>query len=285
MTNKLKLAIPKGRMYDEVVAVLRECGIKLSPNGRNYRPLVNDLEIEAKILKPQNIPKLVQLGSQDIAFTGYDWVVEQDAKVEELLDLGLDPVKVVAAMPKETDANKIKSQNIRVASEYENITRKFLEKKGINYVFIKSYGASEVFVPEDADMIVDNMSSGQTLRENNLEIFSEILSSSTRLIANKQSLQDPWKKRKISDLVMVIQSVLEGRKKLLVEMNVPEEKLQQLIPVLPCMKAPTISKLYGGQGYAIKVAVDKECIRELIPILKKNGAIDILVFGLQKVVL
>ena len=312
---KLKLALPKGRMYDEVAAVLAEAGLRLTANGRNYRPLANDPEIEVKVLKPQNIPKLVELGSQDLAFSGYDWVAEQDARVVELLDLGLDPVRIVAAVPKgkkeainarggrgvESGPGPGRTQvlgsqgrgsrsalssfgPLRVASEYERLTRQFLEKKGIDYVFIKSYGATEVFVPEDADMIVDNMASGQTLRANGLEVFEELLPSSTRLIANVQAMQDPEKKRKIEDLTMVIRSVLDGRAKLLVEMNVSEENLERLIPILPCMKSPTIAKLYGGGGYALKAAVDKDRVRELIPRLKEKGASDILVFGLKKVI-
>ncbi len=281
---KLKLALPKGRMYDEVVAVLAECGLKLTANGRNYRPMLNDPDIEVKVLKPQNIPKLVELGSQDIAFSGFDWVAEQDAKVAELLDLNLDQVRIVAAVPKGSGQKVGKNGPLRVASEYERLTRQFLEKKGLNYVFIKSYGATEVFVPEDADMIVDNMASGQTLRANGLEVFEEIIGSSTRLIANRQAMQDPAKARKISDLVMVIKSVLDGRAKLLVEMNVSEENLEKLIPILPCMKSPTIAKLYGGGGYALKAAVDKDKVRELIPRLKEKGATDILVFGLKKVI-
>jgi ATP phosphoribosyltransferase len=281
---KLKLALPKGRMYDEVAAVLSECGLKLTANGRNYRPQLNDPEIEVKVLKPQNIPKLVELGSQDLAFSGLDWVVEQDARVAELLDLKLDPVRIVAAVPKGSGRQIGQNGPIRVASEYEQLTRRFLEKKGLAYTFIRSFGATEVFVPEDADMIVDNMASGQTLRANGLEVYEELMPSSTRLIANLQAMADPLKRRKIEDLVMVIKSVLDGRAKLLIEMNVSEENLEALIPILPCMKSPTIAKLYGGGGYALKAAVDKDRVRELIPRLKEKGASDILVFGLKKVI-
>lgn len=282
MSNKIKLAIPKGRLYGEVARLIEDSGFKLTKNGRNYRPCLSDPEIEVKILKPQNIAKLVELGSQDIAFVGYDWIVEQEADVAELLDLAFDPVKIVCAIPK--GMNPMKTQKIRVASEYENISRSFLRKEGLDFVFIKSFGATEVFVPEDADMIIDNISTGRTLEDNDLVIYKKILSSSTRLIANKDSMKDPWKAGKINNFLTLLKSVQEGRKRLLIEMNVPEANLDKLLPILPCMKSPTIAKLYGQQGYAVKIAVEKEKVTELIPFLKKNGVTDILVLDLKKVI-
>ena len=200
----------------------------------------------------------------------------------ELLDLAFDPVKIVCAIPK--GMNPMKTQKIRVASEYENISRSFLRKEGLDFVFIKSFGATEVFVPEDADMIIDNISTGRTLEDNDLVIYKKILSSSTRLIANKDSMKDPWKAGKINNFLTLLKSVQEGRKRLLIEMNVPEANLDKLLPILPCMKSPTIAKLYGQQGYAVKIAVEKEKVTELIPFLKKNGVTDILVLDLKKVI-
>lgn len=282
MDNILKLAIPKGRLYDEVLRLLEDAGFQLSKNGRCYRPFINDKEIEVKIIKPQNIPKLVELGSQDIAFSGYDWIVEQNADVKELIDLGFNPVKIVVAIPEGESVSK--DNRIRVASEYERISKEFLEREELDYLFIKSFGATEVFIPEDADMIIDNAATGKTLKENGLVVFKELLSSSTRLIANKTSLKDPWKKKKIENFLMLIMSILEGRKRLLIEMNVTETDMVKLIPLLPCMKSPTVSKLYGDQGYAVKIAVEKEKVGKLIPFLKENGATDILVFNLKKVI-
>lgn len=284
MKNKIKLAIPKGRLYDEVVTLIGDAGYKLSKNGRNYRPYINDPEIEVKILKPQNIPLLVQRGSQDIAFTGFDWVVEQKADVLELIDLKFNSVKVVAAIPKSANLKDLKKNKLRVASEYESIARNFLEKEGLDYIFIKSYGATEVFIPEDADMIIDNSSTGTTLNDNDLRIYKEILYSSTRIIANRDSMKDNWKLKKINNFLMLIKSILEGRKRLLIEMNVSQDNMRKLVPILPCMKSPTIAKLYKDQGYAVKIAVEKDKIGKLIPLLKDYGATDILVFNLNKVI-
>ncbi len=285
MKKKLKLALPKGKLYENVVNILEDSGYCLSKNGRNYRPLISDPEIEIKLLKPQNIPKLVELGSQDIAFTGYDWVVEQDADVIELLDLNFDPVKLIVAIPDSSDFNFLKNNKIRVASEYEVISKQFLEKKGLDYVFIRSYGATEVFIPEDADMIIENLSTGKTLIDNNLKVCDEILNSSTRLIANRDSVNDNWKKKKINDFLMLIKSSLEGRKKRLIEMNIPKQDYNKLISVIPCMNSPTVSKLYGDEGYSVKIAVNKDDIVTLIPFLKENGAKDILISNIDKIVI
>lgn len=222
--RRIKLAIPKGRLYDEVARLIEDAGFQLSKNGRSYRPYINDSEIEVKIIKPQNIPKLIELGSQDIAFTGYDWVVEQGADVVELLDLEFNPVRIVAAIPEGKDITQSKNQKIRVASEYERISKEFLEENDIDYVFIKSFGATEVFIPEDADMIIENTETGKTLKDNGLAVFKEIFSSSTRLIANKDSLKNPWKKRKINNFLTLIKSTLEERKRLLIEMNVSKTR-------------------------------------------------------------
>lgn len=282
--KKLKLALAKGRLYDEVAKLLEDCELGVARRKRSYRPYVSDDELEIKLIKPQNIPKLVEYGSQDFAFTGNDMVIEQEADVVELLDINQNPVRIVAAIPKDKGLEELKKQKVRVASEYENISRRYLDKKGLNYDLIKSYGATESFVPEDADMIIENTSTGETLKENNLKIVDEILSSSTRIIANKQALQDPWKKKKIDDLLMLFKSVLEARKRVLVEMNVSKDLIDDIIPILPCMRSPTVAKLYGDEGYAVRIAVEKKLIPKLIPQLKDKGVTDILVLRLKKVI-
>ena len=282
--KRLKLALAKGRLYDEVAKLLEDCELGVCKRKRSYRPYVADDELEIKLVKPQNIPKLVEYGSQDLAFTGNDMVIEQEADVVELLDINQNPVRIVAAIPKDKDVDELKKQRVRVASEYENLSRRYLDKKGFKYDFIKSYGATESFVPEDADMIIENTSTGETLKENNLKIVDEILSSSTRIIANREALKDPWKKKKIDDLIMLFKSVLEARKRVLVEMNVSKELIDDIIPILPCMRSPTVAKLYGDEGYAVRIAVEKKLIPKLIPQLKDKGVTDILVLRLKKVI-
>ena len=283
--QKLKVAVPKGRIYEGVVKLLNDAGINLHVDERVYRPVVSDPEISVKIMKPQNIPKLIELGSHDVGFTGYDWVVETGADVVEVMDLKLDPVKIVAAVPKSLVNKDLHSRKIVVASEYENIAKAFLQKEKYDYVFLRTYGATEVFPPEDADMIIDNTATGRTLKENNLCVIAEIMESSTRFIANKKALEDPQKKEKIFEMKMLFQAVLDARERVILEMNVPKEKLEEIVKILPCMRSPTVAPLYGEQGYAVKVAVKRAEVRKLIPLLKKLGATDILEYELRKVVI
>lgn len=282
--NKLRIVIPKGRILENVVKLLNDAGIYIQVNERGYRPIVSNSEIEMKIMKPQNIPKLVELGSHDIGFTGYDWVVETGADIVEIMDLKLNPVKIVAAVPKNLSDKELHKRKIVVASEYENIATTFLEREKYNYVFLRTYGTTEVFPPDDADMIIDNTATGRTLTEHSLRIIDTLLVSSTRFVANKQGLKDPWKKEKISEMKMLFQSVLDARERVMLEMNVPKEKFKTIVKMLPCMRSPTVAPLYGEQGYAVKVAVKRTEVIKLIPLLKKLGATDILEYEFRKVV-
>jgi ATP phosphoribosyltransferase len=278
----IRLAIPKGHMCQNVLKLFSDCGIEIKENGRSYRPYCSDPEIVIKIKKPQNIAKLVENRAYDFGITGFDWIAETGAEVSEVMDLGFDKVKIVAAVPQGFDLRN--NRKIIVASEYENISRRFLETEGYKYLFIRSYGATEAYPPEDADMIIENVATGQTLVQNNLVAVRTILESSTRLIANKNSMLDPKKKEKIEDLVCLMKSVIIGRGKVMLEMNVDATRLADVIDVLPSMKVPTVSKFYGDSGYAVKACVNTSDVRGLIPALKRAGASDILEYDLRKVV-
>ncbi len=283
--KKLKMVIPKGRIYSNVVKLLNDSGFGVEVDERVYVPRIDDSEIEAKIMKPQNIPRLVELGSHDVGFTGYDWVVETEANVIEIMDLQFDPVKIVAAIPEVLIKKDLNKRRIVVASEYEQIAAQYLEQKKYNYILLRTFGATEVFPPEDADMIIDNISTGRTLKEHNLQMIDTIMESSTRFIANKAAVNDHWKKEKIDEMKMIFQAVLDARQRVMLEMNVPKEKFEEIVKFLPCMRSPTVSPLYGEQGFAVKVAVKKHEVIKLIPLLKKYGATDILEYDFRKVVL
>jgi len=279
----LKIIIPKGRLHGRVVALLNDGGFGVDSDERSYIPRVADREIEAKLLKPQNVPRLIELGSHDAGFCGRDWVEETGADVVEVMDLGFDPVTIVAAA-----ACAFRGQGRRgplvAASEYERLARRFLERRYRRYIFIRTYGATEVFPPDDADVIVDNMASGRTLREHGLKVIATLLASSTRFIANRRALRDPFKREKIGQMKTLFQAVLDARERVMLEMNVAENKLAEVVRVLPCMRAPTVSPLFGGKGYAVKTAVRKQEAAELITRLKKMGARDILETEFRKVV-
>jgi ATP phosphoribosyltransferase len=281
----ITLALPKGRMYEAVSRLLADAGFPIMANGRSYRPECRDDRFELKILKPQNIVTMVGIGSHDVAFAGHDWVVELEAEVVELLDTRLDPVRVVAAAPRKlVGTDGLRSRRIVVASEYQRISRRYLDEEGFDYLFVRSYGATEVFPPEDADMIVDNTATGRTLAENGLTELATLLASSTRLIANPRALAGP-KRRTVDELVMLLTAVLDARRRVMLEMNVGPSSLDAVVRALPCMRQPTVQELAAGAGFAVKAAVLREQVVRLVPLLKAAGATDILEYPFSKVVL
>ncbi|MBN2619724.1 ATP phosphoribosyltransferase [candidate division WOR-3 bacterium] len=282
--RKLSVVIPKGSIFESVTGLMNDAGIDLRMNDRAYRPLVSDPELEVKIMRPQNIPELIELGSHDAGFTGFDWIAETNADVMQVLDLGLDPVKIVAAIPKGIDPRDLRTRRIVVASEYEYVSKKFLDHEGYDYVFLRTYGATEVFPPDDADMIIDNTSSGRTLVEHDLIVLATLMTSSTRFIANKRSYEDPSKREKFDEMRMVFKAILDARLRVMLEMNIPKERFNDVVSELPCMRAPTVSPLYNDQGFAVKIAVPRAEVSRLVPRLKKLGAMDIVEYDLRKVV-
>jgi ATP phosphoribosyltransferase len=282
--NKLRILIPKGRIFDNVARLFSEAGFPISLTDRTYRPSLGADWLDAKIMKPQNVGELLELGSHDAGFTGIDWIKESGADVEEILDLGFDKVRIVAAVPQDYDEIKLRSKKLVVATEYVNLAETWLKSSGYEYRILRTYGATEVFPPDDADMIIDNTSSGQTLRDNGLKIIGTILESSTRFTASRSALADPEKCRRIEELAMLFRAVLDGHERVMLEMNIPKEQFESLAN-LPAMRSPTVAALYGDAGYAVKIAVKKHEVPDIIPKLKNLGALDIVEYDLRKVVL
>lgn len=282
--SKIKLVLPKGRIFAQIQDLLEKCGYKIVISGRELKPYCSDPDIEVKIMKPQNIPYLLDIGSHDIGFTGWDWCVETNCFPLEIMDLGFNPVKIVSAIPKDWNFTEVSKKKIIVVSEYETIAEKYLRDKGLDYRLLRVHGATEVFPPDDADMIIDNTSTGSTIRENNLKIVDKVMCSSTRFMVNKEAMDDPWKRKKIEEMKLLFNAVILASKKVMLEMNIPEEKVDDIIPKLPAMKSPTISKLFGGAGFAVKIVINESEVSRLIPMLKAWGASDILEYKLNKVV-
>lgn len=281
--EKLKILLPKGRIYEHVIGLFSGAGISISLPERAYRPIVNQDDLEAKVMKPQNIGKLLELGAHDMGFTGRDWIRETHADVEEILDTGFDKVRIVAAVPNSIDDAQLASRRVIVATEYEHIANEWLKSRGMNSEVIRTYGATEVFPPDDADMIIDNTATGRTLVENGLRIVAEIMSSSTCMFASKKAMQNPEKKEKILELKSIFESVIDARDRVMLEMNVPKESFDALVNGLPSMRSPTVSPLYGDKGFAVKIAVKKSEVPNLLPRLKSLGATDILEYELKMV--
>jgi len=284
----LRLGLPKGRMQDGVLGLLREAGIQVKLSTRGYRPKVSLPNVTAKVLKPQNIIEMLHLGSRDLGFAGADWVHElgydRDGRLVEMLDTGLDPVSIVVAAPEFLlESGRLPSRPLVIASEMPETTRRWIECEGLSATVLRTYGATEVFPPEDADAIVDITATGDTLQANKLVIVDEILRSSTRLYAHADALEITEKRRRIEEVVLLLESVLEARRRVMLDLNVAATDLDKVLEVLPCLRLPTISSL-REDGYAVRAAVPRSDLPTLIPQLRERGASDLVVTAPTQIV-
>lgn len=285
MSDILRIGLPKGRMERAVLDLLAEAGIRVTPTARGYRPHLLLHATETKVLKPQNIVEMLMLGSRDVGFAGADWVAELSADVVEVFDTGLDPVELVAAAPDDLlQDGRLPDRHLVVASEYEQLARAWIASRGLDAACVRSYGATEVFPPEDADVIVDNTATGATLRASGLAIVDTLMRSSTRLYASPAAWADAAKRQRIEDLKLVLASVLEARRRVMVEVNASAECLDRVVAVLPCMRQPTVSPLYGDGSFAVKAAVPRDVLPQVIPAIKAAGGTDIVVSTLAQIV-
>lgn len=281
----IRFAIPKGRMYDGVSKLMQEAGISIRTSSRDYRPSISLQGFDVKILKPRAIIEMLDIGARDLGFAGADWVAEDNADLIELLDTGMDRVRLVAAVPEQSDEDELLNRaGALVASEYVNITKRWIEQRGFNAKLIRSYGATEVLPPEDADCIVDNTATGSTLSANALRIIDELMISTTRIYASKAAMKNSEKRRQIERFVLLIRSVLEARKRVMLELNVSKSDLESVVAVLPCMRQPTVAPMHNADGFAVKVAVLRDQLTEVIPLIKERGGSDIIVTQPEQIV-
>lgn len=272
-------------MEEGVLALLRDAGIRVTFGKRGYRPTLSVEGFQTKILKPQNIVEMLQIGSRDLGFAGADWVAEKNVALIELLDTALDPVRVVvAALPEFAGTDLGTKGPFRIASEYQRLTEQWLARRGFDARVVRTYGATEVFPPEDADCIIDNTATGETLKANGLVIIDEVMRSSTRLYANAIAMDDPVKRERIERLVLVLRSVLDARDRVMLEVNVSGDQLEQVIAVLPSMREPTMAPLHGDKGFALKAALLRKDLPVVIPEIKAKGGSDIVVTALAQIV-
>ena len=288
--EKLRILLAKGRIYESVYELLSDVGISLKLADRTYFPTTNQDDLAFQVVKPQIASALLASNKADVGFSGKDWVYENGVQdgVEEIMDLGFDPVRIVAAIPNTVDFDKLLKGKVTIATEYQTLSKKWVEEKKINGTIFRTWGTSEGFVQDNEDslaqILIDNTSTGSSLRANNLKIVDTLMTSSTRMYASKEALKDPEKKQKIMELKMLFESVLNARGRVMLEMNVSKDKFDGLIKALPSMKSPTVSPLFGDDGYAVKIAVKKSEVPTLLPKLQSLGATDILEYALRKVV-
>jgi ATP phosphoribosyltransferase len=289
----LKLVLPKGSLEKATLELFEAADLGVSRSSTvDYKASIDDPRIdEVRILRPQEIPRYVAEGVFDLGVTGRDWIEETASDVVSLGELHYSkatarPVRIVVAVPADSPYERVDDlpQGLRVSSEYPDLTRRFFEKKGIDADIRLSYGATEAKVPDIVDCIVDITETGRALRAAGLKIIETILTSYTELIANPISHQDPEKAHAMDQLMTLLQGTLEARGKVLVKLNVSEGDLDTVIELLPSMKSPTVSKLFGEGGYAVETVVPKNTINTLIPALKDAGASDIIELPLSKIV-
>jgi len=289
--EKLKILLAKGRIYESVYELLNDVGISIHLPERTYFPSTNQDDLAFQVVKPQITSILLAQNKADLGFSGKDWVFENEVqdKVVEIMDLGFDPVKIVAAIPDSKDFDKLLSEPLTIATEYQTLSKKWLKDKKIDGTIFRTWGTSEGFVQDNEDalaqILIDNTSTGSSLKANRLKIVDTLMESSTRMYASKAAWENPEKKQKILELKMLFEAVLAARSRVMLEMNVSKANFENLINGIPSMKSPTVSPLFGDNGYAVKIAVKKSEIPNLLPKLQALGATDILEYELRKVML
>ncbi len=296
----LKLVLPKGSLEQATLDLFAEADLAVSRSSSvDYRAAIDDPRVDdVRILRPQEIPLYVADGLFDIGITGRDWIEERGSAVTSLGTLQYskataNPIRVVLAVPSESTVTSVSDLAatatgpggaLRVSTEYPELTRRYLETHGVRAEVSLSYGATEAKVPDIADCVVEITETGRALRAAGLKIVETLLVSHTELIANPESAADPDKRHAMEQLLTLLQGSLEARGKVLVKLNVAAEQLAGVIEVLPSLRSPTVSELFGGGGFAVETVVRKSEINVLIPALRDRGATDIIELALSKIV-
>lgn len=288
--KKLKLGFPKGSLQESTLELFRKAGIRIYAGDRSYFPSCDDEELEIMLVRSQEMGKYVEEGVFDVGLTGFDWICESGAKVKEICELvyaksGFRPVRWVLAVPKDSKIQSLKDLNgKRVATELINYVKKYFKKNKVNAEVEFSWGATEAKAPALVDAIVELTETGSSLRANNLRIVQDILTSSTRFIANNEALKDPWKKEKIENLAILLKGALAAEGMVGLKMNVAEKDLGKVTAVLPALKKPTISQL-GEKGWvALEVIIEEKTVKKILPQLKRAGAEGIIEYPLNKII-
>lgn len=286
----LTIGLPKGSLEAPTIELFDRAGYDISIRSRSYTPDINDPELACVMFRAQEMARYVEDGVVDLGITGHDWVVENNADVHEVCELAYSratgrPVRWVLAVPEEGDITEPKQLEGKIVStELLNTTRRFFEDHKINVRKVEfSWGATEVKA-RLVDAIVDVTETGSSLRANNLRVIATLLTSTTRLIANRSAWQDPAKRRKIEDLALLLQGAIAARSKVGLKMNVPRPALDDVLKLLPAEHSPTINELADSDWVAVEIVTDEQIERDLIPRLKRSGATGLVSYPLNKVI-
>ena len=291
MKNPLKLGIPKGSLQNATITLFQRSGWDINVNGRSYFPEINDETIECAICRAQEMSNYVENGTLDAGLTGKDWIAENESDIHVVSDLVYSkvssrPARWVLAVPYDSTIKKIEDcEGKKIATEMTNFTRRYFNDRRINVSVEFSWGAPEAKVVSGlADAVVEVTETEATIRAHGLRVIHELMQTNTQLIANHKAWKDAAKRQKIEQIALLLKGALHGEKMVGIKMNVPEEKMDDVIGMLPSLNAPTVASLYNTKWFSVEIVVSSEAVRDLIPELLKHGAEGIIEYPLNKVI-
>ena len=291
MSKKIKLGIPKGSLEKATIELFQKAGWRITVSSRNYFPSINDPEITCSLIRAQEMSRYVESGVIDIGLTGVDWILENGSDVIELTDLVYSKVTTnkarwVLAVPDDSSINTLEDcAGKTISTELVNFTRKYFETKNIPVNVEFSWGATEAKVVEGlVDAIVEVTETGSTIKAHGLKIIHTLLETNTKLIANKKSLDDDFKKKKIGQIALLLRGALSAETLVGIKMNVPKDKIKNIVKVIPSLTAPTVAELYNSDWLSVESVIQESVVREIIPELIEAGADGIIEYSLNKVV-
>ncbi|MBP7735835.1 MAG: ATP phosphoribosyltransferase [Spirochaetes bacterium] len=291
MTKQIKLGIPKGSLENATIELFQKAGWKISVSSRNYFPVIDDDEISCSLVRAQEMARYIENGVLDIGLTGLDWILENEADVQVISDLVYSKVSTrkarwVLAVPEDSDIHSIEDCSGKtISTELVQFTKNFFKERNIPVQVEFSWGATEAKVVEGlVDAIVEVTETGSTIKAHGLKIIATLLETNTKLVANKKSLSDEWKKNKIMQIAMLLRGALSAEKMIGLKMNVPQGGLDRVVAIIPSLTSPTISQLYNSEWLSVETVIEESIAREVIPLLIEAGADGIIEYPLNKVV-
>jgi ATP phosphoribosyltransferase len=289
--QKLKIGIPKGSLENATIELFKKSGWKITTSSRSYFPSIDDDELTCVLVRAQEMPRFVENGTLDVALTGKDWILENNSIVEVVCDLIYSkttarPARWVLVVKDDSPIKRLEDlEGKKIYTELVGFTKNYFSSRNINVEVEFSWGATEAKVVEGlADAIVEVTETGSTIKAHGLKIIYDLLETNTQLIANKESWQDPWKKEKIQQIALLLQGALRADGMVALKMNVPKDKLEAIVKLLPSITAPTISNLYQSDWFSVETVITEKLVRELMPKLLKTGAEGIIEYSLNKII-